>query len=88
MTGVQTCALPISCHGGAYYEDGTRASGPPERGLFEYQYQLAGDSLMIHAGDLPTLATQASCSKPKPLTQISPATAASTPAAARSEWPA
>jgi Rieske Fe-S protein len=76
------------CHGGAYYEDGTRASGPPERGLFEYQYQLAGDSLLIHAGDMPTLATQASCNKPKPLTQISPATAASTPAAARSEWPA
>src|SRR5262249_23119652 len=24
------------CHGGAYYEDGSRASGPPERGLFEY----------------------------------------------------
>jgi menaquinol-cytochrome c reductase iron-sulfur subunit len=22
------------CHGGAYYEDGSRASGPPERGLF------------------------------------------------------
>ena len=24
------------CHGGVYYEDGARASGPPERGLFEY----------------------------------------------------
>src|SRR5579863_9832827 len=24
------------CHGGAYYRDGSRASGPPERGLFEY----------------------------------------------------
>ena len=24
------------CHGGAYYRDGARASGPPERGLFEY----------------------------------------------------
>ena len=24
------------CHGGVYYEDGSRASGPPERGLFEY----------------------------------------------------
>jgi Rieske Fe-S protein len=59
------------CHGGAYYEDGTRASGPPERGLFEYKYKLAGDSLIIHAGDMPTLATQARC-EPKPLTQISP----------------
>ena len=75
------------CHGGAYYEDGSRASGPPERGLFEYHYKLDGDSLLIHAGDMPTLATQASCSKPKPLIQIAPASdAASTPA--RSEWPA
>ena len=57
------------CHGGAYYADGSRASGPPERGLFEYRYQLAGDSLIIHAGDMPTLATQAKCA-PKPLTQI------------------
>lgn len=51
------------CHGGAYYEDGARASGPPERGLFEYRYKLAGGSLIIHAGDMPTLATQASCGK-------------------------
>ena len=73
------------CHGGAYYEDGSRASGPPERGLFEYHYKLAGDSLLIHAGDMPTLATQASC-KPKPLVQIAPTSAS---ASARSnEWPA
>src|SRR4029453_17648736 len=26
------------CHGGAYYRDGSRASGPPERGLFEYPH--------------------------------------------------
>jgi menaquinol-cytochrome c reductase iron-sulfur subunit len=60
------------CHGGAYYEDGSRASGPPERGLFEYRYKLSGDALIIHAGDMPTLATQASC-KQKPLIQIAPA---------------
>lgn len=60
------------CHGGAYYEDGSRAAGPPERGLFEYRSRLDGDSLMIHAGDMPTLATQASC-KEKPLIQIAPA---------------
>ena len=69
------------CHGGAYYENGDRASGPPERGLFEYQYKLTGDSLMIHAGNMPTLATQASCQdKPKevdkPLIQIEPAAVA------------
>ena len=28
------------CHGGAYYRDGSRASGPPERGLFEYPYKV------------------------------------------------
>jgi Rieske Fe-S protein len=54
------------CHGGAYYEDGSRASGPPERGLFEYKYKIADNSLVIHAGQLPTLATQASCTE-KPL---------------------
>ena len=62
------------CHGGAYYEDGNRASGPPERGLFEYRYKIAGSSLVIHAGDMPTLATEASC-KGKPLVRIEPANA-------------
>ena len=76
------------CHGGAYYEDGSRASGPPERGLFEYRYKLAGDSLIIHAGDMPTLANQASC-KPKPLIQINPAGTESASAPTRSdEWQA
>ena len=28
------------CHGGAYYADGSRASGPPERGLFEYDHKI------------------------------------------------
>ena len=74
------------CHGGAYYEDGSRASGPPERGLFEYRYQIAGDTLTIHAGDMPTLATQASCNKPKPLTQIAPAT--NSTSARSDEWQA
>jgi menaquinol-cytochrome c reductase iron-sulfur subunit len=47
------------CHGGAYYADGARASGPPERGLFEYDHKIVGDALMISAGKMPTLATQA-----------------------------
>lgn len=42
------------CHGGAYYEDGSRASGPPERGLFEYQHKKENGLLMIQAGTLPT----------------------------------
>jgi menaquinol-cytochrome c reductase iron-sulfur subunit len=42
------------CHGGAYYRDGSRASGPPERGLFEYPYEVKNGVLTIQAGELPT----------------------------------
>ncbi len=42
------------CHGGAYYQDGSRASGPPERGLFEYTYRIDGGKLLIKAGEMPT----------------------------------
>jgi len=42
------------CHGGAYYQDGSRASGPPERGLFEYPYKVQDGLVTIHAGELPT----------------------------------
>jgi menaquinol-cytochrome c reductase iron-sulfur subunit len=42
------------CHGGAYYQDGKRASGPPERGLFEYSYKIEGEKLLIQAGEMPT----------------------------------
>jgi menaquinol-cytochrome c reductase iron-sulfur subunit len=42
------------CHGGVYYEDGARASGPPERGLFEYPYKIEEGKLLIKAGELPT----------------------------------
>jgi menaquinol-cytochrome c reductase iron-sulfur subunit len=45
------------CHGGAYYADGSRAAGPPERGLFEYANKIENGQLMIKAGELPTLAT-------------------------------
>jgi menaquinol-cytochrome c reductase iron-sulfur subunit len=58
------------CHGGAYYEDGSRASGPPERGLFEYEYSVVNDKLMIKAGQMPTLSNRA-CNQ-KPLIQIEP----------------
>jgi menaquinol-cytochrome c reductase iron-sulfur subunit len=47
------------CHGGVYYQDGSRASGPPERGLFEYRYKVEGGELKIEAGQLPTLSTTA-----------------------------
>jgi Rieske Fe-S protein len=42
------------CHGGAYYRDGSRAAGPPERGMFEYPYKLENGAVMIQAGELPT----------------------------------
>jgi menaquinol-cytochrome c reductase iron-sulfur subunit len=42
------------CHGGAYYRDGSRASGPPERGLFEYPYKVKNGLITIQAGELPT----------------------------------
>jgi Rieske Fe-S protein len=56
------------CHGGAYYADGTRASGPPERGLFEYDHKVVEGKLMISAGKMPTLANEARVEAP--LTQI------------------
>jgi Rieske Fe-S protein len=42
------------CHGGAYYADGGRASGPPERGLFEYSYKVESGELRIRAAEMPT----------------------------------
>jgi len=42
------------CHGGAYYEDGSRASGPPDRGLFELHYKVENGKLWIKTGELPT----------------------------------
>lgn len=42
------------CHGGVYYQDGSRASGPPERGLFEYHYRIESGKLLIKAGEMPT----------------------------------
>jgi menaquinol-cytochrome c reductase iron-sulfur subunit len=42
------------CHGGAYYENGSRASGPPERGLFEYAFKVVEGTVHIKAGELPT----------------------------------
>jgi Rieske Fe-S protein len=47
------------CHGGAYYADGSRASGPPERGLFTYDTKIVGGDLQINAGQMPTLANTA-----------------------------
>src|ERR1700756_2479591 len=50
----QSSLFMCPCHGGAYYQDGSRASGPPERGLFEYPYRVEDGKLFIKAGELPT----------------------------------
>lgn len=47
------------CHGGVYYADGARASGPPERGLFTYDWKIAAGELQIDAGQMPTLSNTA-----------------------------
>lgn len=47
------------CHGGVYYADGSRASGPPERGLFTYDYKVENGKLYINAGQIPTLSNRA-----------------------------
>jgi menaquinol-cytochrome c reductase iron-sulfur subunit len=47
------------CHGGVYYEDGSRASGPPPRALFEYEYQVRDEHLWIRGGQIPTLSEPA-----------------------------
>jgi len=54
------------CHGGAYYRDGSRASGPPERGLFEYPYKVQNGLVTIKAGELPTPGASAGLLGEKP----------------------
>jgi menaquinol-cytochrome c reductase iron-sulfur subunit len=79
------------CHGGAYYADGSRASGPPERGLFEYRYSIVGDNLMISAGEMPTLANPACVQRPLIQIESPPQSAHANPPAANarsSSWPA
>jgi Rieske Fe-S protein len=43
------------CHGGVYYENGERASGPPPRGLFACVWRVHEGRLEIQAPHLPTL---------------------------------
>ena len=60
------------CHGGAYYADGSRASGPPERGLFTYETKIQNGRLMIDAGQMPTQSTRASATPcPSAIPQVS-----------------
>ncbi len=43
------------CHGGVYYENGERASGPPPRGLYHCVWRIRDGLLEIQAPHLPTL---------------------------------
>ena len=42
------------CHGGVYYQDGSRAAGPPVRGLIEYPHKIENGDLFVFAGETPT----------------------------------
>lgn len=43
------------CHGGVYYDDGAHASGPPPRGLYQYEHKIESGQLMVKVGHMPTL---------------------------------
>lgn len=43
------------CHGGVYYADGERASGPPPRGLFHCVWRVRAGRLEVQAPHYPTL---------------------------------
>jgi Rieske Fe-S protein len=59
----QSALFLCPCHGGAYYQDGSLAAGPPPRGLFEYEHRVENGSLLIFAGRLPTLHESAGLSR-------------------------
>jgi len=41
------------CHGGVYYKDGSRAAGPPPRGLYQYPLRIAGNFVEIQTDAIP-----------------------------------
>jgi Rieske Fe-S protein len=43
------------CHGGVYYANGERASGPPPRGLFQCVWRVRDGVLEVQAPHYPTL---------------------------------
>lgn len=45
------------CHGGAFYQNGEHAAGPPPRGLYTHKFKVENNELFIEAGVMPTLAT-------------------------------
>jgi hypothetical protein len=76
------------CRGGVYYADGSRASGPSERGLFTYEAKIHGGNLLINAGQMLTLnnrANRGSClgaatqTEPSLISRIEPCPPTNTP---------
>ncbi|MGH7802232.1 MAG: ubiquinol-cytochrome c reductase iron-sulfur subunit [Thermodesulfobacteriota bacterium] len=45
------------CHGGVYYEDGSVASGPPPRGLYQYPVRVNNGQVEILASPIPITTT-------------------------------
>ncbi len=41
------------CHGGVYYKDGSRAAGPPPRGMFHYEIRVNGNQVEIRTKSIP-----------------------------------
>lgn len=56
------------CHGGVYYENGDRASGPPPRGLYKMPWRITNGNLEVQAPHLPTL--QDTLEKPSRFVQL------------------
>jgi menaquinol-cytochrome c reductase iron-sulfur subunit len=56
------------CHGGVYYANGDRASGPPPRGLYKMPWRVTNGVLEVQAPHLPTL--QDTLDKPSDLVQL------------------
>lgn len=45
------------CHGGVYYEDGSVASGPPPRGLYQYPVRVNNGQVEMLASPIPITTT-------------------------------
>lgn len=45
------------CHGGVFYADGAVAGGPPPRPLYQREWKVAGDKLLVKTQRLPTPGT-------------------------------
>jgi menaquinol-cytochrome c reductase iron-sulfur subunit len=43
------------CHGGTFYADGERASGPPPRALYQYPLKVEKGELWVKAGEMPVM---------------------------------